>query len=147
MYVYMKVPLKQGESVIWLFLKKSRSTTISMKRSRRELSIDMVIHWGIFKINQIILLPCLTFIPKTRVSFYCKSSCKCFSFSNSRPADRSCDEVCGALMSERDNCWSTVIEVSEKYLRHRLRLHCIVSSVDRATDDRGRHYCPNICFS
>jgi len=31
-----------GESVIWLFLNINLSTTISMKRSRRELSIDVV---------------------------------------------------------------------------------------------------------
>jgi len=50
----MKV--KQGESVIWIFLKLNLSTTISMKRSRRELSIDMVIPKGIFENNQITLL-------------------------------------------------------------------------------------------
>jgi len=36
-----------------------------MKRSRRELFIDMVIRKGIFKNNQITLFPCFTFIPKT----------------------------------------------------------------------------------
>jgi len=40
-----------------------------MKRSRRELSIDMVIHRGIFENNKITLFPCFTFIPKTGVSF------------------------------------------------------------------------------
>ena len=43
-----------------------------MKRSRRELSIDIVIHKGIFKIfknNQITLFSCFTVIPKTGVSF------------------------------------------------------------------------------
>jgi len=40
-----------------------------MKRSHRELSI-MVIHRGIFKNSQITLFLCLTFIPKTAVSFY-----------------------------------------------------------------------------
>jgi len=64
----MKV--KQEESVMWLFLKIKPSTTISMKRSRRELSIDMVIHRGIFKNNQITLSR-FTFIPKTGVSFHC----------------------------------------------------------------------------
>ena len=39
-----------------------------MKRSRRELFIDMVIHRGIFENNQITLFPCI-FIPKTGVSF------------------------------------------------------------------------------
>jgi len=32
-----------------------------MKRSRRELSIDMVIHSGIFKNDQITLSPCFIF--------------------------------------------------------------------------------------
>ena len=41
-----------------------------MKWSHRELSIDMIIHTGIFKDNQITLYPCFTFIPKTRVRFY-----------------------------------------------------------------------------
>ena len=41
-----------------------------MKWSRRELSIDTVM--DIFKNNQITLLPCFTFIPKTGVSFYNK---------------------------------------------------------------------------
>jgi len=36
---------------------------------RRELWIDMIIHMGIFKNNQITLFPCLTFIPQTRGSF------------------------------------------------------------------------------
>jgi len=36
-----------------------------MKMSRRELSIDMVIHRDIFKNNQITLFPSFTFIPKT----------------------------------------------------------------------------------
>jgi len=58
----MKV--KQGQSVTWLFLKINLSTAISMKRSRRELSFDMVIHGGILK-KQITLFPCFTFIPKT----------------------------------------------------------------------------------
>jgi len=42
-----------------------------MKTSRRDISIDMVIHRGIFKNNQITLFPCFTFVPKTGVSFYC----------------------------------------------------------------------------
>jgi len=45
------------------------SKTISMKRSRWELSIDMVIHRGILKNNQITPLLCFTFIPKTGASF------------------------------------------------------------------------------
>jgi len=38
-----------------------------MKRSRRELSINMVINRFIFKNNQITLITCFTFIPKTGV--------------------------------------------------------------------------------
>ena len=33
-----------------------------MKRSRQELSIDMVLHWGISENNQITLFPCVTII-------------------------------------------------------------------------------------
>jgi len=33
-----------------------------MKRSRRELSIDIVIHRVIFKNNQIALFPCFTYL-------------------------------------------------------------------------------------
>ena len=51
----MKV--KHGKDVIWLFLKIPLWITISMKSSRRDLSIDMVIQRGIFKNNQITLLP------------------------------------------------------------------------------------------
>jgi len=40
-----------------------------MKRSRRELSNDTAIHKVIFKNNQITPFSCLTFIPKTEVSF------------------------------------------------------------------------------
>jgi len=40
-----------------------------MKMSRRELSIDMVIHRGIFKNNQITFFPCFTFIPKAGLVF------------------------------------------------------------------------------
>jgi len=35
-----------------------------MKRTRRELSIDMVIDSFIFRNNQITLITCYTFIPK-----------------------------------------------------------------------------------
>ena len=56
----MKV--KQVESVIWLFLKTNLLTIISMKRSRRELSIDMVIHRSIFKNNLITLFLCFTYL-------------------------------------------------------------------------------------
>ena len=40
-----------------LFLKINPWTAISMKKSRQELSIDVVIHGGIFKSNQITLFP------------------------------------------------------------------------------------------
>jgi len=43
-----------------------------MKRSRRELSIDMVIHEGIFENNLLTLFPCFTFIPQTGGSFHCE---------------------------------------------------------------------------
>jgi len=39
--------LKEGERVIWLFLKINLSTTILMKRSGPELSSDMIIHRGV----------------------------------------------------------------------------------------------------
>jgi len=45
-----------------------------MKRSRRELSIDVVVHRCILKHNQITLFPSFTLIPKTGVSFYCEGS-------------------------------------------------------------------------
>jgi len=56
----MKV--KQGKSVIWLIIKINLTTTILMKRSRRELSIDMLIQGVIFENNQITLFPGFTFI-------------------------------------------------------------------------------------
>jgi len=63
---------KWGESVIWLFLKIDLSTTLSMKWSLQELSIDViVIHRGNLKNNQMKLLPCFTLIPKTGLNFYC----------------------------------------------------------------------------
>ena len=65
----MKV--KQGENVIWLVLEINLSTTISMKRSRQELSIDMFIQRGIVQNNQITLFSCFPLIPKTGISFYC----------------------------------------------------------------------------
>jgi len=43
---------------------------MSMERSCRELSNDMVIHRGILKNNEITLSPCFAFILKTGVSFY-----------------------------------------------------------------------------
>jgi len=53
-----------GKNVIWVFLKIKPSTTTSIKRSRQELSIDMVIDRGIFKNNQMTLFS-LFFITKT----------------------------------------------------------------------------------
>jgi len=47
-------------TVVWLFLKINLLTTISMKRSRRELFIHRVIQRGIFKNNQITLSPVST---------------------------------------------------------------------------------------
>jgi len=41
--------------------------TISMERSRRELSINMAIDRLIFKNNHIMLFPVFTFIPKTGI--------------------------------------------------------------------------------
>jgi len=58
------------ESVIWLFLERLINN-ISMKRSRRELSIDMIIHRVIFENTQITLFSCFTFTHKTGDSFYC----------------------------------------------------------------------------
>jgi len=63
----MGMKVKQGKSVIrLLFLKINVSTSISMKRSCRELSIDVVIHWIIFKNNSappVLPIP----IPKTGI--------------------------------------------------------------------------------
>jgi len=55
-----------------IFVPKPINNHINKKRSRRELSIDKVIHRDIFKNNQITLLPCVNnFVPKTEVSCYC----------------------------------------------------------------------------
>jgi len=58
--------IKQGESVILLFLKINRSITMSMKRSRRELSIDIV-DMFIFWSDIIGLRPFFTFVPQTGI--------------------------------------------------------------------------------
>jgi len=70
----MKV--KQGKSVIWLFLKILMNNHI--ESSRRDLFIDMIVDSFIFNNNLITLAPCFTFIPKTAVGlpktgvrFYC----------------------------------------------------------------------------
>jgi len=60
--------VKQGKSVIRLFLKIPLSITISIESSRRALLIDMVDDRFILENNQITLSPCFTLIPpKTRV--------------------------------------------------------------------------------
>ena len=52
-YIYSSgMIVNHGKIVIGSVL-QSLSTTISMKRSRRELLIDMVVDRGIFKNNQI----------------------------------------------------------------------------------------------
>jgi len=56
--------VKQGKSVIWLFLKILLWVTISVKISWRDLFIDMVVDRFVCKNNQIVLFPCLTFILK-----------------------------------------------------------------------------------
>jgi len=47
------IKMKQGECVIWIFLRINLSTTLPIKRSRPELSDDMVIHMGILKIAKL----------------------------------------------------------------------------------------------
>ena len=54
-----------GASVMWLFLNINLSTTMSIKTSSRELSIDIFKNRGICKNNQITLFPWFTFKPKT----------------------------------------------------------------------------------
>ena len=44
---------------------------LSMKRSRRELPIDMVVDKGIAKNNQIMLFPYFTFIPEIGTVWNC----------------------------------------------------------------------------
>jgi len=57
------------KSVIWLLLKINLSTVISMKTSRQELSIDMVIHRVICKNYQITLFPVLPSYLKQWLNF------------------------------------------------------------------------------
>ena len=52
-------------SVICLFLKINLSTIISIKRSRRELSIDMVIDRDISDNYKFTLFSCFIFVSKT----------------------------------------------------------------------------------
>jgi len=49
------------------FYLKKLITKTSMKRSRRELSINIVIDRSIFQNNQVTLSPCFTFIPQTNI--------------------------------------------------------------------------------
>jgi len=65
--------MKQGESAI-TSLKINLPTTISMKRSRWELSIDMVINRGTFKNTQITLFPFLPSYLKQRLVFTVEGS-------------------------------------------------------------------------
>jgi len=53
--------VKQRKNVILLFLKINLSTTLLMRSSRVELSIDMVIHKGSFKYKRITLFLCFTY--------------------------------------------------------------------------------------
>jgi len=53
-----------------------------MKRSRWELSINVVFHEGIFKNNQITLFPSLTFMSKTGVSFNWTTALELLSFGH-----------------------------------------------------------------
>ena len=57
-----------GERNLVIFEEKPIKTI--MKRFRWELSIDMVIHSGICKANQLMLLSRFTVMPKTGVRFY-----------------------------------------------------------------------------
>jgi len=72
----MKV--KQGKSVICMFLKINLSTTISMKRSRRKLFINMVVDRDILWNNLITLIPLFYLhtwqvgLPKTGDSLHCE---------------------------------------------------------------------------
>jgi len=54
--------MKQGKSIVWLFLQISLSTPISMKRSYRKLFIDVVVARGVLKNNEITLFHCFTFM-------------------------------------------------------------------------------------
>jgi len=56
--------IKQGRSVI-AYLEISLSTTTSMKRSRRELSTDVIFLKDIFKKNQTKPFPYFNFIAQT----------------------------------------------------------------------------------
>jgi len=63
----MRMKVKERKNVIGLFLKINLSTSMSMNKSRRELSTDMVIRRGIFKDIQITIFPCFNLRPKSGV--------------------------------------------------------------------------------
>jgi len=63
--------MKQGKSVICLFFSDK-----PIYNHINEIVSSRALHWycfrmGIFKNNQITLVPCFTFVPKTGFSFYC----------------------------------------------------------------------------
>jgi len=47
--VLLGLEIKRGESIFWII----SSTAISMEKSCRELWVDILINWDIFKNNQI----------------------------------------------------------------------------------------------
>ena len=64
--------VEQCKSIVWLFLKMTPSKTISMTRSRCELSALIYVFIGVSikKNKQITLFLCFTFMPIKGVSFY-----------------------------------------------------------------------------
>ena len=51
--------------MFWLFFKVDLCSATSLKRSRRELSIDVADHGSTLKNNQNKYYPCFIFTPKT----------------------------------------------------------------------------------
>jgi len=122
----MKV--KQGKSVIRLFSKFNISTTISMKRSRPELFIDIAVHRDIFWNNQIVLYPCFTFIPKagmglpeTKDSICCELLSEWEYFSN-------CERISPHRESNVRWCirWPTFLNATFV-----VKWHLLISEVNR----------------
>jgi len=60
---------KQVWYVFWLFLKIGPCSAVSLKRSRRELSINVAEHRSMLKIYRNTLYPRFSFIPKTGIAF------------------------------------------------------------------------------
>jgi len=60
---------KRGCYVFWLFFKIGLCSATSLKRSRRELSIDVAEHGSMLKNYQNTHYPCFSFIPKTGMAF------------------------------------------------------------------------------